>query len=423
MRYKFPPAKSAAWFNFVEQLVEQHEGDIQRLWIRLGFVNDPQAGRPYLAPSSVTWFSLPSSIPSRSSFPSTPSSPPPSIPSSQASSSLSSSVSSSGTSSASSSMESSSPSGSLSSSGTSSTSSSIMSSSPSDSISSSGASSQYSSSPSGCTGKFCTYTYSAASNQWSITDITGSCAVGTPLSSCNCPYPFYVCTAGTYGCLSPGFDGEIRVLNCVDTLPSFSSSSVASSQTSSQPSSSPGSPSSSASSDQSQAPSSSSSQSSVAPDSSSSAASSAQSSSGASSVASSPASSQSSSNSEGQSSASSNSSTASGGSGSSGSALPCNFYDCTWTWNGASWTGPTNILCASGCRCTSSPTDGGTFVGQTATTPCTDGCGNCMYTWLAGSSSWALEIAGCAPFSNCGCVYPSRDGAYDGENLIIDCAF
>lgn len=60
MPLQFPAPGSPGWFRFAEQIVNQHDTDIKRLWQVIPPIPDPQCGLPFTGPLSPTLFVLPS---------------------------------------------------------------------------------------------------------------------------------------------------------------------------------------------------------------------------------------------------------------------------------------------------------------------------------------------------------------------------
>lgn len=63
MPLKFPAHGTPAWYAYVEQLVQQHRVDVQRLWKVVPQVPDYQQGTPFTGPSSVSSVGGPSGVP------------------------------------------------------------------------------------------------------------------------------------------------------------------------------------------------------------------------------------------------------------------------------------------------------------------------------------------------------------------------
>lgn len=61
MPLQFPPQGTPAWDRFVIQTLLQHRVDIQRLWKVVPNVPDPQAGIPFLGPTSPSFLVVPTS--------------------------------------------------------------------------------------------------------------------------------------------------------------------------------------------------------------------------------------------------------------------------------------------------------------------------------------------------------------------------
>lgn len=63
MPLKFPQRGTPQYFAYVEQVLQQHRTDVQRLWKVVPTVAETQQGVPFTGPTSPSAFGGPSGVP------------------------------------------------------------------------------------------------------------------------------------------------------------------------------------------------------------------------------------------------------------------------------------------------------------------------------------------------------------------------